>query len=230
MDHPIVWLNDAPSLFPKQEYAFDEPNGLLAAGGDLTPARLLNAYSLGIFPWYNEGDPILWWTPSPRCVVFPSEFKPSKSLRKVINKQAMRVTLDRCFTDVMTACSEPRLDEPGTWINQDMIKSYTELHRLGYAHSVECWLDGHLVGGLYGIAIGRVFFGESMFSRVSNASKIAFAALCDQLTKWDFKVIDCQVHNPHLESLGACEISRDEFLGLLKTGRALPIIEEWSFG
>lgn len=229
MSQPIHWLSEDPSVFPRHDYAFDEPNGLLAAGGDLSCERLLNAYSLGIFPWYNEGEPILWWSPDPRSVVYPALFKPSRSLNKIIKKGVFKVTTDTHFTHVMKACAEPRSDQEGTWINQDMINSYSQLHELGFAHSVECWQGDTLVGGLYGIAIGRAFFGESMFSRTSNASKVAFATLCNQLAQWGFEIIDCQVHNPHLESLGAQQISRDKFLQVLQRATAKRPNEEWNF-
>jgi leucyl/phenylalanyl-tRNA--protein transferase len=230
MSQPIHWLSDDPRVFPRHEYAFEEPNGLLAAGGDLSCERLLNAYSLGIFPWYNEGEPILWWSPDPRSVIYPKLFKPSRSLAKIINKGLFSVTSDTCFIRVMEECAAPRAQQDGTWINQEMIGSYTQLHELGFAHSVECWLEDELVGGLYGIAIGKAFFGESMFSRVSNASKVAFATLCHNLAARDFEIIDCQVHNPHLESLGAEEISRADFLSTLQQAISVKPDEEWNFG
>lgn len=230
MSQPIHWLTDDPRVFPRHEYAFKEPNGLLAAGGDLSCERLLNAYSLGIFPWYNEGEPILWWSPDPRSVIFPKSFKPSRSLRKTINKGLFKVTTDTCFTRVMNECAAPREEEGGTWINKDMVHSYTELHELGFAHSVECWINDKLVGGLYGIAIGRAFFGESMFSRTSNASKVAFATLCHHLGEQDFEIIDCQVHNSHLESLGAVEIARKDFLNILQLATTSKPNKEWQFG
>ncbi|MFT5592722.1 MAG: leucyl/phenylalanyl-tRNA--protein transferase [Oceanicoccus sp.] len=230
MSEPIHWLNEDPRLFPHHDLAFTEPNGLLAAGGDLSCERLLNAYSIGIFPWYSEEDPILWWSPDPRCVVFPSEFKPSRSLLKLIRKNEYSITSDTCFERVIKECAAPRLSQNGTWINEDIIQSYVELHKLGYAHSVECWHEGQLVGGLYGMAIGKAFFGESMFSKQSNASKITFAKLCSQLQLWGFKIIDCQVHNPHLESLGAIEIPRSDFLEILQAATTLTPEEDWNFG
>ncbi|MGR6873932.1 leucyl/phenylalanyl-tRNA--protein transferase [Pseudomonas sp. HK3] len=230
MSEPIHWLNDDPRLFPHHELAFDEPNGLLAAGGDLSCERLLNAYSIGIFPWYNEEDPILWWSPDPRCVIFPEDFKPSRSLAKALRKSDYSVTSDVCFERVMTECAAPRSSQDGTWINSDIIKSYAQLHKLGYAHSVECWHNEELVGGLYGIAIGQAFFGESMFSKKSNASKIAFATLCKTLHSWGFQIVDCQVHSPHMESLGAIEIPRKAFLDVLKTATTLTPNEDWNFG
>lgn len=230
MSQPIQWLNDDPRLFPRHDYALKEPNGLLAAGGDLSCERLLNAYSLGIFPWYSEDDPILWWSPDPRCVLIPDEFKPSRSLSKAIRKSGYKVTSNKCFEEVVTECAAPRLKQDGTWINTHIIESYSNLHKLGYAHSVECWDENELIGGLYGIAIGRAFFGESMFSKKSNSSKIAFAFLCKKLSDWGFEIIDCQVHNPHLESLGAIEIPRAEFLKKLNVAIRLEPKEEWNFG
>lgn len=230
MSQPIQWLNDDPRLFPRHEYALKEPNGLLAAGGDLSCERLLNAYSLGIFPWYSEDDPILWWSPDPRCVLIPDEFKPSRSLSKAIRKSGYKVTSNKCFEEVVTECAAPRLKQDGTWINTHIIESYSNLHKLGYAHSVECWDENELIGGLYGTAIGRAFFGESMFSKKSNSSKIAFAFLCKKLSDWGFEIIDCQVHNPHLESLGAIEIPRAEFLKKLNVAIRLEPKEEWNFG
>ena len=230
MSQPIQWLNDDPRLFPRHEYALKEPNGLLAAGGDLSCERLLNAYSLGIFPWYSEDDPILWWSPDPRCVLIPDEFKPSRSLSKAIRKSGYKVTSNKCFEEVVTECAAPRLKQDGTWINTHIIESYSNLHKLGYAHSVECWDENELIGGLYGIAVGRAFFGESMFSKKSNSSKIAFAFLCKKLRDWGFEIIDCQVHNPHLESLGAIEIPRAEFLKKLNVAIRLEPKEEWNFG
>ncbi|NVK37796.1 MAG: leucyl/phenylalanyl-tRNA--protein transferase [Gammaproteobacteria bacterium] len=230
MSHPIYWLNEDPCLFPQHKYALKDPNGLLAAGGDLSIERLLYAYSLGIFPWYNSNEPILWWSPSPRSVIRPSQFKPSRSLAKFIRKGLYTVTSDTCFADVMRSCAAPRNDQNGTWINQDMIKAYTKLHEIGFAHSVECWQNDELIGGLYGIAIGKAFFGESMFSTKDNASKVAFAVLCENLSSWGFEIIDCQVHNPHLESLGAIEIPREEFLDILDRATAEKPDKEWQFG
>jgi leucyl/phenylalanyl-tRNA--protein transferase len=225
MSLPIYWLDDDPALFPHPSQALTEPNGLLAAGGDLSPQRLLNAYSLGIFPWYNEDEPILWWSPSPRCVIRPSEFTPSKSLAKLIRKNKFEVTLDSDFEQVITHCATARTE--GTWINQDMINAYCRLHELGFAHSIECRLNGDLVGGLYGIALGGTFFGESMFSTVSNSSKIAFSFLCEKLTHWGFTLIDCQVHSDHLESLGAYEIPQESFLSNLHDSIAIKTKPEW---
>lgn len=212
----ITWLADDPNTaFPPLELAFTEPDGLLAAGGDLSPTRLLNAYRHGIFPWYSEGQPILWWSPDPRCILFPEKLKISRSLRKTLKKQAFDIRMDTAFAEVMSACAQSRPGQPGTWITDDMLNAYQHMHELGYAHSIECWQNNRLVGGLYGIAIGQVFFGESMFSRVSDASKAALVYLCEYLIAHDFKLIDSQVHSAHLESLGAEMITRQEFVTLL---------------
>lgn len=211
----IPWLNPYNHQFPAVENALDEPNGLLAVGGDLSPERILSAYQQGIFPWFNPDDPILWWSPSPRTVIYPNQLHISKSLRKVLNKEIYRVTFDNCFENVMRACAAPRSYSDGTWISEDIIAGYTALHRRGFAHSVEVWQENQLVGGLYGMALGRIFFGESMFSCADNASKYGFAYLVRQLSQWDFQLIDCQVANDHLFSLGAIEIPREEFQKIL---------------
>jgi leucyl/phenylalanyl-tRNA--protein transferase len=217
--------------FPPVSQALRTPNGLLAAGGDLSPARLLEAYRHGIFPWFSTGEPILWWSPDPRMVLFPQEFHISHSLRKTLRKAAYEVRADTAFEAVMRACSAPRQGPGGgTWIVEEMIEAYCELHRLGYAHSVEVWMDGELTGGLYGVALGRMFWGESMFSRRSDASKIALAHLAAQLGKWEFGLIDCQMHTPHLASLGARAIRRDEFVAEVQRLAALPgIPAPWRF-
>ncbi len=207
----IPWLTGGIS-FPPVERALRSPNGLLAAGGDLSVPRLLEAYRHGIFPWFNEGEPILWWSPDPRMVLFPAEFKVSRSLGKTLRKGAYEVRCDTAFEQVMRACAAPRDGHAGTWIHEDMITAYCSLHELGYAHSVETWVDGELAGGLYGMAVGRMFYGESMFSRRTDASKIALAHLARQLERWEFGMIDCQMNTPHLASLGAREIPRTEFL------------------
>lgn len=207
----IPWLTPDTTLFPAPEMALDEPNGLLAAGGDLSPERILAAYQQGIFPWFNPGDPILWWSPSPRTVIFPERLHISKSLRKVIRQRVYRVTFDQCFGDVMRACAAPRAYADGTWISDEIIAGYSALHERGFAHSVEVWRQDELVGGLYGMALGKMFFGESMFSRADNASKVGFAYLVQQLHAWNCQLIDCQVANAHLFSLGAEEIPRNEF-------------------
>lgn len=211
----IPWLTpDDP--FPPVEGALVDPNGLLAAGGELSPDRLIDAYSRGIFPWFNEGDPLLWWSPDPRMVLFVDELNVSRSLRRVVAAGTFDVTLDTAFADVMAGCAAPRGrdgdDEPGTWITDEMTTAYRELAAMGIAHSVEVWQGGALVGGLYGVALGRMFYGESMFSRVSNASKVALVHLVRQLKAWGFELIDCQMSTDHLASLGAREIPRGEFL------------------
>jgi leucyl/phenylalanyl-tRNA--protein transferase len=198
--------------FPPVELALRDPNGLLAAGADLSPARLLDAYARGIFPWFGEDDPLLWWSPDPRMVLFVAELRVSRSLRRAIRSDRFHVTLDTAFRDVMAGCAEPRAGQEGTWITPEMAEAYTHLFRLGYAHSVETWENGELVGGLYGVAIGRMFFGESMFARVSDASKVAFVQLVRQLERWHMPIVDCQMSTRHLASLGARDIRRDEFV------------------
>ena len=211
----IPWLeNDAP--FPPVRRALREPNGLLAAGGDLSPGRLLEGYRHGIFPWFSEGDPVLWWSPDPRMVLFPSDLKISRSLGKTLRNRSYEVRFDSAFREVIESCAAPRKNTSGTWISEVMIDAYLELHRLGHAHSVETWIDGELAGGLYGVALGGVFFGESMFSHERDASKIALAALVARLTSDGFGLIDCQMHTRHLESLGAREIPRAKFSSLLE--------------
>jgi leucyl/phenylalanyl-tRNA--protein transferase len=182
----------------------------------LSPRRLLEGYRLGIFPWFSEGDPILWWSPDPRMVLFPAELKVSRSLAKTLRNRRHEVRFDSAFGEVIASCAAPRKGEPGTWIGAAMLTAYRELHRLGYAHSVETWIDGSLAGGLYGVALGRVFFGESMFSRARDASKIALAALVAHLQSEEFGLIDCQMHTRHLETLGAREIPRSRFSRLLE--------------
>ncbi len=198
--------------FPPTSEALDYPNGLLAVGGGLSTPRLLDAYSRGIFPWFDEPQPILWWTPDPRSVLFPDELHVSRSLRKTLRRNQLRLAVDRQFEQVMRECAELRGDGLGTWIGSQMLAAYCELHRLGYARSIEVMdRDGRLVGGLYGVAIGRVFFGESMFSRVSDASKVAMVGLVDILRRGGYAMIDCQVETDHLDSLGARNISRLDF-------------------
>lgn len=202
---------DPESPFPPTDQALDEPQGLLAIGGDLSPARLINAYRQGIFPWYSEEQPILWWSPAPRCVIHPDAVHVSRRLRRRFNQGLYTLTADQAFPEVIRACAEPRQDQEGTWITPDMLMAYIHLHELGIAHSVEVHIDGELAGGIYGLALGRMFFGESMFSKHDDASKIALVALCRQLQQWGFLLLDCQVSNPHLLSMGAEEISREEF-------------------
>ncbi len=201
--------------FPALRLALKEPNGLLAIGGCLSPQRLINAYRHGAFPWFSQGEPILWWSPDPRLVLFPDNLKVSRSLNKTLRKQAFEIHYDRAFEQVIEACSAPRQDAAGTWITEDMKQAYLALHHLGIAHSVEAWFDNQLVGGLYGVAIGRVFFGESMFHCATDASKVAFVHLVRQLMEWGYELIDCQVSSKHLFTLGAEEISRIKFADLL---------------
>ena len=198
--------------FPPVEQALRQPNGLLAAGADLSPTRLLEAYRSGIFPWFSDGDPILWWSPDPRMVLFPAEFKISRTLRKTLLRGQYQMRCDTAFEQVMRACSQPRDGQNGTWIQEEVIAAYLRLHKAGYAHSIETWMDGELVGGLYGVSMGRMFYGESMFSRKTDASKIALAYLAAQLKRWNVGMIDCQMNTPHLASLGAREITRKEFI------------------
>lgn len=211
----IPWLG-ASHKFPPLARALAEPNGLLAAGGDLSPERLCAAYGQGIFPWYSDDQPILWWSPDPRMVLFPHELKISRSLSKILKKAVFEIRIDTCFRQVMLACAEPRPDQTGTWISARMIEAYCELHERGLAHSVESWREDKLVGGLYGIAMGRAFFGESMFARESNASKTAFVHLVRHLQVQGFGIIDCQMRTPLLASFGAREIPRSEFVATLK--------------
>ena len=210
----------APS-FPPVESA--TPDGLLAVGGDLSSERLLTAYRHGIFPWYNPGQPILWWSPDPRAVLYPDKLKISRSLRQTLKRGQLRVTFDTCFREVMLACAAPRAQYPvgGTWISDDMVEAYARLHAMGYAHSIETWHENRLVGGLYGVALGGVFFGESMFARATDASKVALVALVSKLREWGFVLIDCQIPSAHLTSLGAEEIARSAFLTELE--RALKL-------
>lgn len=264
----IPWLN---TTFPPVERALRSPNGLLAAGGDLSAPRLLDAYRHGIFPWFNSGEPILWWSPDPRMVLIPGEFKISRSLAKVLRNTAYEVRCDTAFEQVMRACAAPRGGQRGGWIHEDMIAAYGTLHELGCAHSVETWmpkksfqfqvegetrrqrandmdsanstamseqgsqrsiadeLELELVGGLYGVAIGRMFYGESMFSHASNASKIALAHLARQLERWQFGMIDCQMNTPHLASLGAREIPRSEFIARLQELIHCAPVTDWQF-
>ena len=201
-----------------QEVIFPPPHlartdGLLAVGGDLSPKRLLLAYQSGIFPWFSEGDPILWWSPNPRFILHSDHLKVSKSMRQVLRRKTFEISFDQDFSSVIRACSQiPRKGQEGTWITTDMMEAYIQLHELGFAHSVEVWKEGKLVGGLYGISLGKCFFGESMFTRQSNASKAGFITLVQQLRDHDFEMIDCQIHTPHLESLGGKNMPRKEYL------------------
>jgi leucyl/phenylalanyl-tRNA--protein transferase len=210
----LYLLDDTPPdmPFPDPGDAETEPNGLLAVGGDLAPRRLLAAYRAGIFPWFSEGQPILWWSPDPRMLLFPDELQVSRSLRKTLRRGRFEVSVDQAFAEVIRGCAGPRRDGDGTWLLPEMIAAYSELHRLGLAHSVETWQDGELVGGLYGVSLGRAFFGESMFSRASDASKVALVYLAELCNQAGFAFIDCQVYTEHLHRLGAREIPRTVFL------------------
>ncbi|MCW8193942.1 leucyl/phenylalanyl-tRNA--protein transferase [Proteobacteria bacterium 005FR1] len=224
----LPWLLPDDLEFPPPDQALDDPNGLLAAGGDLSPPRLLAAYRQGIFPWYEDGQPILWWSPDPRTILLPRDVHISRSLRKVLRRGEFMVTADQAFEQVILACAGPRDYAAGTWITDEMAEAYCTLHRLGYAHSIETWRDDVLVGGMYGVAIGRAFFGESMFSHVSNASKVALVHLAGQLAQWDYGLIDCQVETGHLLSMGAINISRAAFQGLLLNYTAAEDEENYS--
>jgi leucyl/phenylalanyl-tRNA--protein transferase len=227
----LRWLtaNDGPECLPDPDTALAEPNGLLAAGGSLSPEWLLASYSKGIFPWFEAGQPILWWSPDPRTVLYPSDLKVSRSLAKRIRRREFQTTADRDFVGVIESCAAPRRYTAGTWITRSMSDAYTALHDLGWAHSFEAWQDGTLVGGLYGVAIGRVFFGESMFTRRTDASKVAFYHAVQFLSEQGFELIDCQLPSAHLSRLGSTSMSRRDFVARLKvlTGdRAEP--RSWS--
>lgn len=202
--------------FPSVNFALSEPAGLLAVGGCLSTRRIINAYSQGIFPWYSEAEPILWWSPDPRLVIFPEKLHLSKSLQKTLRQQVFQISFDTAFAQVISACAAPRAQALDTWLTPAMQTAYIRLHQQGYAHSVEAWQHNKLVGGLYGIAIGQVFFGESMFHRKTDASKVAFVSLVRQLSDWGYQLIDCQVRTQHLVSLGAIEITRPHFSALLQ--------------
>lgn len=218
---PVYWLSDNPLAFPNPAQA--SRNGLLAVGGDLSPERLLQAYQMGIFPWYNPEDEILWWSPDPRFVLFPAELKIQRSMRPYLNQSKFRLTFDQQFETIMRHCGQThRPGQQGTWISDDMVEGYLRLHQLGYAHSVEIWDGADLVGGLYGIAIGKCFFGESMFTSVSNASKYGFIILVRRLEELGYTMIDCQQQTHHLASLGARPIPRKQFLEFLRENRANP--------
>jgi leucyl/phenylalanyl-tRNA---protein transferase len=223
----IRWLGPSDP-FPPVDTALTEPNGLLAAGGDLTPERLLEAYKRGIFPWSADDEPMLWWSPDPRMVLFVDELRVSRSLRRRVRAREFRVTADLAFRDVVAGCADPRRDADGTWITAEVADAYGELHRRGQAHSIETWAGDTLVGGLYGVNIGRMFYGESLFARASDASKIALAFLVRQLARWGFEMIDCQMSTAHLASLGAREIPRRVFLSRLGTLTAAdPVPTPW---
>lgn len=213
----ITWISadDPPSAFPAIDSAFAAPDGLLAAGGDLSAERLLYAYQHGIFPWFDDGQPILWWSPDPRCVLYPEDFHVARRLRRALLRSDFEIRFNTDFKGVIAACADSRTGQGGTWITADMIAAYTGLHADGWAHSIEVWQSGELVGGLYGLSIGKVFFGESMFSRTTNASKAAMLALTQIMTEKKFALLDCQVESPHLMSLGASLEPRQKFAAIL---------------
>lgn len=214
-------------VFPPVELA--EPNGMLAVGGDLSVERLLAAYKHGIFPWFSDNGPILWWSPDPRFILYPSEIKISKSMKQVLRNKVFTVTYDKAFRDVIRNCRQARKDQDETWITDDMEEAYSELYYMGYAHSVEAWQDGKLAGGLYGVSLGKMFFGESMFTNVSNASKAALISLAVKLQSLDFDCIDCQVHTRHLESMGAEYITRSDFINMLASSlKHETLIGDWN--
>lgn len=218
-----IWQLDKTLWFPSPNLALKEPNGLLAFGGDLSPERLLLAYEQGIFPWFNEDEPPLWWSPAPRMVLYPADLKISRSLNKRLKREEFQISFDTCFAQVINQCAISRQATTGTWISADIQTAYNQLHQQGYAHSVEVWQDKQLVGGLYGLALGGIFFGESMFSKVSDASKIALVKLSQHLQQQGFSLIDCQVYSDHLASLGAAQISRELFLHTLAEATAANI-------
>ena len=223
----LTWLSKDSLSFPPLARALREPDGLLAAGGDLRPERILAAYRHGCYPWYQQGQPILWWSPDPRFVLLPDELHISRSLGKVLRRQIFEVSYDQAFDRVIDACAGPRSYADGTWITDAMRQAYQQLHRLGHAHSAEVWQAGELVGGLYGLCIGQVFFGESMFSHVDNASKTAFAHLVPDLKRWGIRLIDCQMQTRHLASFGARAIDRQAFAELLAQLIDQPNSADW---
>ena len=216
--HQLYWVADniIASGFPPVSSALRDPDGLLAIGGNLSPEMLLDAYRQGIFPWYSSGQPILWWSPNPRCVLELDDLRISKSLNKTLRKGIYQVSFNRRFNQVIEACSGPRKEREDTWITSEMADAYRQLHRLGHAISIETWRGEELAGGLYGVVIGRVFFGESMFSRQTDASKVALVHLVEELKQKNFRIIDCQVHSRHLQSMGAIPMARDMFVNLLQ--------------
>jgi leucyl/phenylalanyl-tRNA--protein transferase len=231
----IPWLDPADLSFPPIEAALDDPNGLLAVGGDLSLPRLLNAYRNGIFPWFEDSQPILWWSPHPRAVIYPERLYINRSLRKALRRNDVEVSFDQDFAGVLNGCAQLSPKRPGTWITDDMRAAYLELHCAGWAHSVEVWRNKKLIGGLYGVAIDKMFYGESMFSREANASKIAFVHLCGQLQEWGYPLIDCQVSNDYLESMGAEELDRASFKKYLQSyacgqGKPKKWVLDWHYG
>ncbi|MEM7541316.1 MAG: leucyl/phenylalanyl-tRNA--protein transferase [Pseudomonadota bacterium] len=209
----VYWVRQCrlAEAFPATADALEDPNGLLAIGGDLSTTMLCNAYKRGIFPWYSDGQPILWWAPDPRCALNPSQRHASRSLRRAIRRESFEISFDMAFESVVDSCRAPRRDQSGTWITDEMREAYLSLHRNNIAHSIECWRGSELAGGLYGVSVGGAFFGESMFSNVSNASKATFVALCDKLSAWGYTLFDCQIPTSHLESLGAETMTRRDF-------------------
>jgi len=220
----LHWIseNDPPGAFPPIESAFETPDGVLAAGGDLSENRLLHAYTRGIFPWFSDEQPILWWSPDPRCILVPADLRIARRSRRSLRNSGFTVTFNRDFDSVIDCCAVDRPGQDGTWITHEMNSAYRVLHRTGWAHSIEICLDGRLAGGVYGLAIGKAFFGESMFSRESNASKAAMLALCDVLRNNDFDLLDCQVASPHLLNMGAVTIDRRVFADELRRACQLP--------
>lgn len=210
----IPWLEDTNFTFPNVDTALIEPDGLLAASESLSPELVIEAYKRGIFPWYSDGQPVLWWSPNPRCVLYPEKFHISRSFRRTLNNNPFEIRTDTAFKDVMLACAQPRAEDTGTWITEAMLNVYCELHESGIAHSIECWRDNKLVGGIYGLVLGDIFFGESMFSKMKDASKVAMFYICTTIKPY---LIDAQVYSRHLEALGAEEIQRDKFTELIKT-------------
>ena len=225
----LFWVSEKLMAddFPDVHSALRDPDGLLAIGGDLGASRLLNAYQKGIFPWYSSGQPILWWSPDPRCVMIPGDIHISTSLRKTLRQNRFQVTFNQAFDQVIRMCASPRKGQPGTWISEDIIHAYKDLYELGHILSVECWQNGELAGGLYGVVIGKVYFGESMFSIIPNASKVAMAHLAAQLGLKQFQLIDCQIYSTHLDSLGAINLSRDQFVKMLENLCRYPSIYNW---
>ncbi len=228
----LTLLSDESVDFPPVSQALAEPDGLLAVGGDLSTSRLLAAYRQGIFPWFSEDDPILWWSPSHRCIVQTEHYHPARTLRKLWNKHSFTITINQAFEQVMTACAEPTPSRPESWITAEMIRAYQQLHRLGHAHSIEIWQDEALVGGLYGIQMGGAFCGESMFHRISGASKVAFLALVHLMQQRHMPLLDCQLENPHLLSLGATTCKRGYFIQQLTDAihQEQPSMASYSFG
>ncbi len=225
----LPWLDPNQLWFPPADEALEDPDGLLALGGDLRPDRLLLAYRNGIFPWFSDDQPILWWSPDPRCVLPPNDIHISKSLRRTLNQRKFSITADQCFSRVIRLCANTRAE--GTWITDDMMAAYGQLHRLGHAHSIEVWnRNGELAGGMYGLAIGRCFFGESMFSLETNASKVLMVHLARQLADWGYQLMDCQVESDHLLTMGASSIPRAEFLSILRACvDRKPGTSDWNF-